>query len=200
MTKAKLCFIGAGFHASTNIYPSVIEAGAEIKAISTRSMERSKAALQRCGSSGTPYDDYKKMLRQEKCDGVVVVAQPEDHPALVLDCIRAGKNVYVDKPLGMNEREPKEISDAAREAGVKVMVGFMKRYAPCYIKLKELIEEGNLGNVRSFQARFAVDSTPFCKDEEQFIKLAAIHIVDLVRHLFGEVVHVTGFRNNHGEY
>ena len=77
MTKAKLCFIGAGFHASTNIYPSVIEAGAEIKAISTRSMERSKAALQRFGSSGTPYDDYKKMLKQEKCDGVVVVAQPE---------------------------------------------------------------------------------------------------------------------------
>ncbi|KML27861.1 gfo/Idh/MocA family oxidoreductase [Priestia aryabhattai] len=200
MTKAKLCFIGAGFHASTNIYPSVIEAGAEIKAISTRSIERSKTALQRFGSSGTPYDDYKKMLKQEKCDGVVVVAQPEDHPALVLDCIRAGKNVYVDKPLGMNEREAKEISDAAKQAGVKVMVGFMKRYAPCYMKLKELIEEGSLGSVRSFQARFAVDSTPFCKDEEQFMKLAAIHIVDLVRHLFGEVVHVTGFRNNHGEY
>lgn len=43
LEKTNLCFIGAGFHASTNIYPSVIEAGAQIQAIATRSMERSEA-------------------------------------------------------------------------------------------------------------------------------------------------------------
>jgi len=200
VTKAKLCFIGAGFHASTNIYPSAIEAGIEIQAISTRNIERSKAALQRFGSNGTPYDDYKKMLETEECDGVVVVAQPEDHPSLVLDCIKAGKNVFVDKPLGMSAEVAAEIADAADEMGVTLMVGFMKRYAPCYSKLKELITEDKLGQARSFQARFAVDSTPFCKDEEQFLKLAAIHIVDLVRFLFGEVTQVTGFRNNDNEH
>jgi UDP-N-acetylglucosamine 3-dehydrogenase len=198
--KASLCFIGAGFHASTNIYPSAIEAGAEIQAISTRNIDRSKAALQRFGSTGTPYDDYKKMLENEECDGVVVVAQPEDHPSLVLDCIKAGKNVYVDKPLGMSADEAAEIADAAEEAGVTLMVGFMKRYAPCYTKLKELITGGKLGTVQSFQGRFAVDSTSFCKNEEQFMKFAAIHVVDLVRYLFGEVVQVTGFKNSDNEF
>lgn len=200
MKKAKLCFIGAGFHASTNIYPSAVEAGAEIQAIATRNLDRSKAALQRFGSTGTPYDDYKKMLAEEECDGVVVVAQPGDHPSLVLDCIKAGKNVYVEKPLGMSAEEAAELADAAEKAGVQVMVGFMKRYAPIYTKLKELIEVGTLGAARSFQARFAVNSTPFCKDEEQFMKFAAIHIVDLVRYLFGEAVQVTGFRNSDNEY
>ncbi|MBH0157260.1 Gfo/Idh/MocA family oxidoreductase [Fictibacillus sp. 5RED26] len=200
MKKANLCFIGAGFHASTNIYPSTIEAGAEIQAISTRNLNRSKDALRRFGSNGTPYDDYKVMLNSEECDGVVVVAQPEDHFSLVMDCIRAGKNVYVDKPLGMNADEAEEIANAAEEAGVILMVGFMKRYAPCYQKLKELINSGNLGQARSFQARFAVDSTPFCKDDEQFLKLAAIHIVDLVRFLFGEVVQISGFKNSHSEF
>jgi len=199
LKKANLCFIGAGFHASTNIYPSAIEAGAEIQAISTRNIDRSKAALQRFGSNGTPYDDYKKMLENEDCDGIVVVAQPEDHPSLVLDCIKAGKNVFVDKPLGMSAEEAAEIADAAEEAGVALMVGFMKRYAPCYTKLKELITDGKLGTARSFQARFAVNSTPFCKNEEQFMKFAAIHIVDLVRYLFGEIVQVTGFKNNDNE-
>lgn len=200
MKKANLCFIGAGFHASTNIYPSAIEAGAEIQAISTRNLNRSKDALRRFGSNGTPYDDYKVMLNSEECDGVVVVAQPEDHISLVMDCIRAGKNVYVDKPLGMNADEAEEIANAAEEAGVILMVGFMKRYAPCYQKLKELINSATLGQARSFQARFAVDSTPFCKDDEQFMKLAAIHIVDLVRFLFGEVVQITGFKNSNSEF
>lgn len=199
MTTARLCFIGAGFHASTNIFPSAIAAGAEIQAIATRNIERSEAALLRYGSQGTPYDNYKVMLEQEDCDGVVVVAQPEDQTAIVLDCIRAGKNVYVDKPLGWNADEAAVAAAAAEQAGVVLMVGFMKRYAPCYVSLKELLDNGALGAARSFQARFAVDSTPFCKDEEQFIKLAAIHFVDLVRYLFGEAVQVTGFSNNDNE-
>ncbi len=69
-----------------------------------------------------------------------------------------------------------------------------------YLKLKELIDGENLGKVRSFQMKFAVDSTPFCKDEEQFIKLAAIHMVDLMRFLFGEMVQVTGTTFRDGEH
>ncbi|SEL58384.1 Gfo/Idh/MocA family protein [Paenibacillus sp. OK003] len=200
MKKAKLCFIGAGFHASTNIYPSAAEAGADIQAIATRSIERSKAALLRFGSSGKAYDNTQLMLQNEDCDGVVVVAQPEDQTTLALECIRAGKNVYVDKPLGWNAAEAAAVAEAAQQAGVVVMVGFMKRYAPVYMKLKELIDGGSLGRARSFQMKFAVDSTPFCKDEEQFMKLAAIHMVDLMRFLFGEAVQVTGTTVKDGEH
>ncbi|UPK45982.1 Gfo/Idh/MocA family protein [Paenibacillus pabuli] len=200
MKKAKLCFIGAGFHASTNIYPSAVEAGAEIQAIATRSMERSEAALLRFGSSGTAYDNAQLMLQNEDCDGVIVVAQPEDQITLALECIRAGKNVYVDKPLGWNAAEAAAVAEATQKAGVVVMVGFMKRYAPVYMKLKELIDSGSMGRARSFQMKFAVDSTPFCKDEEQFMKLAAIHMVDLMRFLFGEAVQVTGTTVKDGEH
>ncbi|WP_063564910.1 Gfo/Idh/MocA family oxidoreductase [Paenibacillus sp. O199] len=200
MRKAKLCFIGAGFHASTNIYPSAVEAGADIQAIATRSIERSEAALLRFGSRGKAYDNTQLMLQNEDCDGVVVVAQPEDQTALALECIRAGKNVYVDKPLGWNAAEAAAVAEAAQKAGVVVMVGFMKRYAPVYMKLKELIDGGSLGRARSFQMKFAVDSTPFCKDEEQFMKLAAIHMVDLMRFLFGEAVQVTGTTVKDGEH
>ncbi|NUU62306.1 Gfo/Idh/MocA family protein [Paenibacillus agri] len=200
MGTSKLCFIGAGFHATTNIYPSALEAGAEIVAISTRNIDRTKAALQRFGSRGNAYDNYKTMLQNEDCDGVVVVAQPHDQTELVLDCIKAGKNVYVDKPLGWNALEAEQVANAAEQAGVVLMVGFMKRYAPVYMKLKELIDSRALGTARSFEASFAVDSTPFCKNDEEFIKLAAIHIVDLIRYLFGEVAQVTGFKNSNNEF
>ncbi|NUU80182.1 Gfo/Idh/MocA family protein [Paenibacillus xylanilyticus] len=200
MTQTKICFIGAGFHATTNIYPSAIEAGATIQAISTRSIERSQAALLRYGSTGTAYDDVSQMLQNEDCDGVIVVAQPQDQTSLALECIKAGKNVYVDKPLGWTATEAAEIANAAEKAGVVLMVGFMKRYAPIYLKLKEQIDDGSMGRARSFQMRFAVDSTPFCKDEEQFMKLAAIHMVDLMRFLFGEVQQVTGTTIKDGEH
>ncbi|WP_335869115.1 Gfo/Idh/MocA family protein [Bacillus sp. 2205SS5-2] len=200
MTQSSICFIGAGFHATTNIYPSVVEAGANILAIATRNLDRSKEALLRYGSKGTPYDNYIKMLENEPCDGVIVVAQPSDHPSLVMDCIKAGKNVYVEKPLGMTEEEALQLARAAEEADVVLMVGFMKRYSPIYTKLKTIIESCELGEPRSFEVRFAVDSTPFCTDDEQFLKFAAIHMVDLVRYLFGDVAKVTGFKNNSGSH
>lgn len=196
MEKANLCFIGAGTHASANIYPSSIEAGINIKAIATRSYENSKKALLRFGSTGNPYDDYKKMLRCEDCDGVVVVAQPKDQFIIALDCIKSGKNVFVDKPLGWDENEARIIYQSAKEHNVFVMVGFMKRFAPCYKRIKGIIDSKELGEPRSFTVNFAVDSTAFCRNDEDFIKLAAIHIIDLVRFLFGEVKQVNGFSNS----
>lgn len=196
LEKINLCFIGAGFHASTNIYPSAIEAGINIKAIATRNMNNSRKAMLKFGSQGNAYDDYKKMLNSEKCHGVVVVAQPKDQYLIALECIKSGKNVFVDKPLGWNQEEARIIQKTAKENNTLVMVGFMKRYAPCYKKIKEIIESKELGEPRSFAVNFSVDGTKFCKNEEDFIKLAAIHIVDLVRFLFGEVVQVSGFNNN----
>ncbi len=196
MTNPSICVIGAGFHATTNIYPALVETGASITAVATRNLERSEQTLLRFGSKGTPYDNHKKMLEQESCDGVIVVAQPTDQADLVMDCIQVGKNVYVEKPLGMTTEEAKQAADAAEKAGVKLMVGFMKRYAPIYEQLHSLITSEELGSVRSFEARFAVDTTPFCQNDEEFLKFAAIHIVDLVRYLFGETVAVSGFKNS----
>ncbi|MDN6398721.1 MAG: Gfo/Idh/MocA family oxidoreductase [Alkalibacterium sp.] len=129
---------------------------------------------------------------------MVVVAQAEDMPGIVLKCIAAGKNVFAEKPLGLTSAEAKELSDKAHEAGVILIVGFMKRYAPSYLKLKEMVTSKQLGEAKSFNVEFAVDSTPFCKDEEAFLKLAAIHIVDLMRYLFGEAVAVSGFKSLEG--
>lgn len=198
MKKASICFIGAGFHATTNIYPSAGCAGIDIQAIATRNLEGSKAALLQFGSRGRAYEDYKKMLESEECDGVVVVAQPSDMGSIVRHCLKAGKNVFVEKPLGLNPSEATDLAVEAERAGVILMVGFMKRYAPCYTKLKDIISSGELGAPRAFNASFAVDSTAFCKNEEDYIKFAAIHYIDLMRYLFGEVIDVSGFKNIDG--
>lgn len=200
MRQPAICIIGAGFHATTNIYPSLLEAGACIQAIATRDVNRSQETLRRFGSKGVAYDNHLTMLKNEPCDGVIVVAQPQDQAQLVIDCINAGKHVFVEKPLGMNKQEAQAIADAADEAGVLVMVGFMKRYAPIYDSLRTLMEKEELGTAKSFEVRFAVDSTPFCENNEQYLQFAAIHMIDLVRYLFGEVTNVKGFHNSEGAH
>lgn len=192
--------IGAGFHATRNILPSVVLAGVPITALATRDTARSRAALLRFGSEGTAYADADALLADPSVRDVTVIAQPEDQAALTLRAIAAGKNVFADKPLGLNPAQAQEIADAAAEADVIVMVGFMKRHAPAYVRLRELLEEGALGTPRSFELSFGCDSTPFCATEEEFVTLAAIHVVDLVRSLFGEVESAVTHSNSAGAH
>lgn len=193
-----LAFIGAGFHATTNILPAAVLGGIRIQAIATRSTERSAAALRRFGSDGVAYASADDLLANPAIENVVVIAQPAEQAALTLAAIEAGKNVFVEKPLGYSEAEAAQIAATAQRAGVTVSVGFMKRHAPVYRQLSALIRSGELGDITSFQLTFGCDSTPFCADQEEFLKLAAIHVVDLVRFLFGEAVEVSTLSNSTG--
>lgn len=194
-----IAVIGAGFHSSRNILPAAVLAGLHIRALATRSQERSAAALLRTGSTGTPYGSATALLADPAIDRVAVIAQPSDQARLAIEALQAGKHVFADKPLGWTSTEAAEIADLA-EAGDRVlMVGFMKRYAPIYRQLTELLATGDLGTVRSFGLTFGCDSTPFCATAEEFVKLAAIHVIDLVRFLFGEVDRVSVQDNSDGD-
>lgn len=179
--------IGAGFHATSNILPALVLAGIPVLALATRDRARSEAALRRFGSDGRPVVGAAELLADPGIRDVVIVAQPADQAQLALAAIRAGKNAFVDKPLGCTPAEALQIADEADAHGVIAMVGFMKRYAPAYRELKALLERGDLGTIRSFEISFGCDSTPFCADDAEFLQLAAIHVIDLVRFLFGDV-------------
>lgn len=194
----RLCFVGAGNHMAKNIFPAAIEAGVEFAGIATRHAETAAAAAKKYGQGCPAFGDYRAMLREVPCDGVVVVAQYADMYDIALDCIRTGRNVFADKPLGWTAAEAKTLADEAARRGVTAMVGFMKRYAPCYGEIKKLIDSGELGPVRSFAAHFRVNSTRFAPTHERFMKAACIHIVDLLRYLFGEIEAVRGLETQAG--
>ncbi len=189
----EVCVIGAGYHAKNNIYPSLKECGIDVVAIATRSMENSKKAVDAYSCHANAYDDYMKMLSNEKCKNVVVITQAEDAYTIVLNCLKAKKNVFCEKPLGMNLQQAQEISKTAKENDVFVMVGFMKRFSPVYTMLNDHIKSKTLGDVTSFRAMFAVDCTSWNSSQEGFVYFVIIHYLDLIRHLFGEVKELSGF-------
>ncbi len=116
------------------------------------------------------------------------------HARIVEDCLKAGLHVFVEKPLGLNVEEAQSVAGAAQAAGKIVMVGFMKRFAPAYARLKQIIQaEDTLGEVLSLQGMFAIG--PRERGDENYLKNTAIHYIDLVRFLFGEVEQVFALSN-----
>jgi predicted dehydrogenase len=192
--------VGAGFHAATNILPALGLAGVPLAALATRSEAGSRAALARFGSDGAAYDSVEALLAHPGLDGVIVVAQPTDQLAITRLAVDAGVPVFVDKPLGLTAAEARTVARAADESGAGVQVGFMKRHAPVYRQLRSLIDDGSLGAVRSFSVQFGCDSTPFCRTEAEFVTLAAIHLIDLTRFLFGEVTTVHAVNSGEGAH
>lgn len=195
VNEREICIVGAGLHARANIYPSILLVGGEVAAVATRNAGRSRQTLERWGfPEGRAYGDYREMLAREGCSRVAVITQGESAPAIVRDCLRAGKSVLVEKPLGFGEEEARQI-EAERRGDRQLMVAFMKRYAPVYRRLKDCLSRGELGDPCSVQAAFAVDASAFCRTDRDFFFAVAIHYLDLLRYLMGEVGEVSAVRS-----
>src|SRR3989441_7321418 len=185
--------IGAGRHAKANIYPAARLAGAQIAAVCARHLDRAQATAGEFGAEHA-YASPAEMLRRERLDAVFVIAPEQEQAGVVREVLRAGLPVFAEKPVGLDEHEADEIASLAARTGRPVMVGFMKRFAPAYVSIKQSIHEPGFGDPLSLHGMFAIGSRPGW-DDEWFIKTGGIHYVDLCRYLFGEVAEVRGFRN-----
>lgn len=197
-TKHQVAVIGGGWHAQANLLPALALAGVEVVDLATRDLGRAQTALGAARSGGRAWDDAAQMLAHTAAERVLVVAQPGDQPALVVQALEAGKDVLVEKPLGRTVAEAREIERLAEAHGRRVVVGFMKRYAPAYLRLRELVAAGELGEVRAVRLSFGCDARGFCTDLADVVHLAAIHQVDLLRSLFGEVQDVSSVSSGAG--
>jgi len=93
----------------------------------------------------TGYADHREMLDKEDLDGVTVVTPDFLHRQIALDCIAAGRNVLIEKPLDTTVEGCEQIAKAAAKAGVLVQVDFHKRFDPFHIELRASIGRGDLG-------------------------------------------------------
>jgi len=84
--------------------------------------------------------DYRELLNDDDVSAVVVVTRDNLHASLTCECMKAGKAVYVEKPLALAETELIDVVTTARESGQPVMVGFNRRFAPTVVKVKEFFD------------------------------------------------------------
>jgi myo-inositol 2-dehydrogenase / D-chiro-inositol 1-dehydrogenase len=91
------------------------------------------------------FTDYRKMLELDELDMVIIAAPNDLHCAMTLDAASAGKHVVCEKPLAMNLAEADRMIAACRQANVHLMYAEELCFAPKYVRLKQLLDEGALG-------------------------------------------------------
>lgn len=91
--------------------------------------------------------DYKTLLNDAELDGVVIATPVSAHYPLAKEFVSAGKHVFVEKPFTASAAEAEELIDLAQQNHVQIMVGHTFEYSPPVLKIKELIEKGELGNI-----------------------------------------------------
>lgn len=94
----------------------------------------------------TATEDYKELLKNDAIDAYFISATPETtHFPMARDCLRAGKHVFLEKPLSLTLTEADELLDLAREREVKFTIGYSQRFNPKFAYVKKSLAAGTLG-------------------------------------------------------
>src|SRR5688572_16355548 len=97
--------------------------------------------------------DYKAMLANGGLDAVVIATAVRTHHPLAKAALLAGKHVFVEKPLSASVAEAEEMNALAREKGLTLMVGHTFLYSAPVRKIKEIVDRGDIGEIRYINAR-----------------------------------------------
>ena len=106
------------------------------------------------------YTDYRDVMKNPEIDAVIVVTPTQFHHDIVIAAARAKKHVFCEKPMAINEKECDEMITACEENGVKLQLGFMRRFDINFRRGKELIEQGYIGNVAMLKSNTYGPSEP----------------------------------------
>ena len=165
-------------------------------AIAGRNEAAVSAAAQRFGFA-RHYSDWREMLKDERVQIFDNCGPNNLHAEPTIAAAEAGKAVISEKPLGRTAAEAKSMLDAVNKAGVKNMVAFNYRFVPAVRLVREMIEQGALGEIYHFRARYLQEwiMDPNFHMVWRLQKSVAgsgalgdlgSHIIDLARFLIGE--------------
>ena len=155
MEKIRWGIIGAGGIADRRGIPALmLDPRNEIAAMMDRVPEVSEAIAQKYGVRQY-FTDVETMLKTVGCDAVYIATPVCCHYEQAMLALKYGVHVFVEKPLAMNSTEGQKLVDAFRSAGLQLTVGYMMGYHNLHCKARELIREGQLGNLNLVRMQFS---------------------------------------------
>ena len=192
----KVGFIGAGIRAQAAHYPCVGRLdGVSIEAVAELDEWRMRTVVEQYHIPRS-FTDYRKMLDSVELDIVYVIMRDTMVTPPALDCLNAGKHLFIEKPPGASSAETQQLLDAAVENTVFCMVGYQRRYAAVTQEAMQLVKES--GSVTLAVGEFHKDLLNASPEPTTTLWSDICHVVDLVRYMVGsEVVKVTAYQDNY---
>ena len=185
MERAVFGIIGAGGIAQSQHLPNLTRAPhVRLKAVCDLDAAKLRAAQQKYGIPEATAD-HAALLADEEIHAVVVATREDQQARLSLEALRAGKHVYVEKPVGGTPEEVEQVVAAQRETGRFVAVGFNRRFAPAYRKAHELI--GAHGGAHNIHYRISDEYWDWGRSYPPGVRLIheICHVFDVIRWLTG---------------
>ena len=150
----RLGILGAARIALGGIIPAAARTGAvEVAAVATRGGDKSRAVREAAPETRL-FADYDALLEDASVEAVYIPLPNSMHVEWTLRSLAAGKHVLCEKPFSLDAGGAERAVQAAREAGLTLMEGFMFRLHPQTLRLRELIFGGAAGEVRQAVAQF----------------------------------------------
>ena len=119
---------------------------------------RAERAREMIGSDAPLYDDLRRMFAEQKPDLVIVCTPDDTHDDIVVAALEAGADVISEKPMTTTRDKIDRILDAERRTGRRVDVSFNYRFSPTAARIKDLIDEGTIGDVTSVDFHWYLDN------------------------------------------
>lgn len=155
------------------------------------------------------YEDADQLINDPDVQAVYVATPPDTHAEYAIRAMRAGKPVYVEKPMARNYRECLEMIRVSEETGMPLWVAYYRRALPAFLKVKACIENGEIGqpltvNIRLYRqaaernqqpGEMSWHVNPAIGGAGHFFDLAS-HQFDYLDFLFGPVSEVSGIAVN----
>ena len=206
-------FIGCGDVTEHKSGPAFNEvAGSKRVAVMSRTEKRARMYAEK---HHVPkwYTDAQKLVDDPDVNAVYVATPPSSHATFAIMAMKAGKPVYVEKPLASTYDDCIRVTRVSEQTGVPCYVAYYRRYLPYFQKVKEIVTGGVIGNVVNVQVRMSVpprepdyyaeDKLPWRLKPEisgggYFYDLAP-HQLDLLQDMFGVIIEANGICANVGK-
>lgn len=205
-------FIGCGEVCELKSGPAFAEVeNSTVVAVMSRTEKKARSYAER---HGVPrwYTDAQELIDDPDVNAVYVATPPSSHATYAIMAMKAGKPVYVEKPLASNYEDCIRVNRISEQTGIPCFVAYYRRNLPYFQKVKQLVEQGTIGDVINVQIRFSWPPRPLDYAHPEslpwrlkadiagggyFYDLAP-HQIDLLQDMFGMILEARGICANRG--
>lgn len=154
------------------------------------------------------YDNAEELINDPEINAVYVATPPSSHSEYTIAAAKAGKPVYVEKPMAMSYEDAERMVEICEQNNVPLFIAYYRRALPRFLNVKELLDNGMIGDIKFVNIRYYeklreddIDGNfnwrtdPNIAGCGYFCDLGS-HIIDLVQYLIGDITEASGHASN----
>lgn len=154
------------------------------------------------------YDNADHLINDPDVNAIYIATPPSSHLEYTLKVAQAAKPVYVEKPMACSFTECQRMIETCEKAAVPLFIAYYRRALPRFLKIKAIIDRGDIGDIRAINVRFYQKPSKTDLSGEYHWRIdpeiagcgyfcdLGSHMIDLIQYFLGEINEVSGFAGN----